>query len=166
MGVQEIAAAAGVTKPSLYHHFGSKVGLFEALLSRYARPHVGRLAEVAHYDHDLTGTLNRLTRYYLEFAQGQPHVYRLLAACALAAPESEAYRIARPYGDEVLRVLEGLFESASQDHGNMQGRSRQYAHSFLGVLDGYARLVLTGEIGLDGALEHAIVTHFSYGIYS
>jgi len=31
VGVQEIAEAAGVAKPTLYHFFGSKGGLLEAL---------------------------------------------------------------------------------------------------------------------------------------
>ena len=32
VGVQQICSAAGVTKPTLYHHFGSKRGLLEALI--------------------------------------------------------------------------------------------------------------------------------------
>ena len=31
IGVQEIADAAGVTKPTLYHYFGSKYGLLETV---------------------------------------------------------------------------------------------------------------------------------------
>lgn len=34
IGVQEIADAAGVTKPTLYHYFGSKYGLLEAVAGR------------------------------------------------------------------------------------------------------------------------------------
>ena len=39
IGVQEIADAAGVTKPTLYHYFGSKYGLLEAVAREdYVRP--------------------------------------------------------------------------------------------------------------------------------
>ncbi len=31
-GVQQICSAAGVAKPTLYHHFGSKRGLIERLM--------------------------------------------------------------------------------------------------------------------------------------
>ena len=31
VGVQEICAGAGITKPSLYHHYGSKRGLLEEI---------------------------------------------------------------------------------------------------------------------------------------
>ena len=33
VGVQEIVDAAGITKPTLYHYFGSKRGLLETLLA-------------------------------------------------------------------------------------------------------------------------------------
>ena len=32
VGVQEIVENAGVTKPTLYHYFGNKLGLLETLL--------------------------------------------------------------------------------------------------------------------------------------
>ena len=35
VGVQEIVVAAGITKPTLYHYFGSKQGLLDALLKEY-----------------------------------------------------------------------------------------------------------------------------------
>ena len=35
VGVQEIVEAAGITKPTLYHYFGSKQGLLDALLKEY-----------------------------------------------------------------------------------------------------------------------------------
>jgi TetR/AcrR family transcriptional regulator len=34
-GIQEIVDGAGVTKPSLYYHFGSKQGLLEALAAGF-----------------------------------------------------------------------------------------------------------------------------------
>jgi len=34
VGVAEVAGRAGVTKGALYHHFGSKQGLFRALLQQ------------------------------------------------------------------------------------------------------------------------------------
>ena len=36
VGVQEIVEAAGITKPTLYHYFGSKRGLLDALIEEKA----------------------------------------------------------------------------------------------------------------------------------
>ena len=41
--LDEIAAAAGVTKPILYRHFGSKQDLYLALLARHAGPQSHRV---------------------------------------------------------------------------------------------------------------------------
>ena len=35
VGVQEVADAAGLKKPTLYHYFGSKSGLLKTLLGAY-----------------------------------------------------------------------------------------------------------------------------------
>ena len=35
VGVQEIAEKSGVTKPTLYHYYGSKYGLLESLIKTY-----------------------------------------------------------------------------------------------------------------------------------
>ena len=64
MGVQEIASATGVTKPTLYHFFGGKQGLLEALFSEYASELDREIAEVAVYEGDLPRTLDRIAAAY------------------------------------------------------------------------------------------------------
>ena len=67
IGVQEIADAAGVTKPTLYHYFGSKYGLLEAVAREdYVQLRDG-LAVRAEYAGDLPMNLERLTKFYLDF---------------------------------------------------------------------------------------------------
>ncbi|HYY30714.1 MAG TPA: TetR/AcrR family transcriptional regulator, partial [Chthoniobacterales bacterium] len=46
-GVQEIVATAGVTKPTLYHYFGSKIGVLNALLDRDGKQLLAQLQEAA-----------------------------------------------------------------------------------------------------------------------
>ena len=35
VGLEQVAAAAGVTRGAVYHHFTNKLGLFTAVLARY-----------------------------------------------------------------------------------------------------------------------------------
>ena len=166
VGVQEIAAAAGVTKPTLYHHFGSKEGILSELIARDAQPFLTRLEVAAHYQHDLTRQLLAIVETYVAFATTQVSFYRLLAACAVAPPESRSYRLTRPLEGAQYRLVETLFEAASRDHGNMRGRARRYAYSFVGLIHTYLRLALDGELELGDTLKHELVRQFSYGIYS
>ena len=49
VGVQEIVDAAGITKPTLYHYFGSNRGLLDALLAERFRPLHRAVAQAAMY---------------------------------------------------------------------------------------------------------------------
>jgi len=62
VGVQQIAEAANVTKPTLYHYFGSKLGLLDTLLNEQLEDlHTG-VKQAARYRHDLPLTLNDTAR--------------------------------------------------------------------------------------------------------
>src|SRR5215471_1622134 len=65
VGVQEIAEAAGVAKPTLYHFFGSKLGLLEALFSDYATKLDDAVKEAAHYERNLPLTLDHVVAAYI-----------------------------------------------------------------------------------------------------
>lgn len=166
VGVQEIVVSSEVTKPTLYHHFGNKQGVFEAVISRDANPLLGQLKEATVYRSDLPRNLHHVVDTYLRFATGQPNFYRLLTSCYLAPPESEPYRIAKPVHEKQHALVEAMFEHASFDHGNMRGRARRYAHSFIGLINTYLMLVLAGEVEVGDQLKYDIVHQFSYGIYT
>ncbi len=166
VGVQEIVEAAGVTKPTLYHYFGSKSGLMQALLAENFAPLDNSLAQAAAYRHDLTKNLRDVAGAYFRFAQAHTDFYRVLLSIWLAPPESEAQRLAEALNERQQRRLEEMFVQAAQDHGNMRGRQREYAAAFLGLVNTYASLALNGYARLDEALLRDIIHRFEHGIYS
>ena len=65
VGVQEIVDAAGVTKPTLYHYFGSKYGLLEqAVHEKYQLFHQDVRAAMSESG-DLVQTLQNVARAYI-----------------------------------------------------------------------------------------------------
>ncbi len=166
VGVQEIVEAAGVTKPTLYHYFGSKSGLMEALLGRSFAPLDADLAQAAEYRRDLTKNLQDVARAYFHFAEQRPVDYRMLLALWLAPQQSEAHKLAAELNDRQQRRLEQMFAQASEDHGNMRGRQREYAAAFLGVVNTLIALALNGHARLDADLVYRAVHRFEHGIYS
>lgn len=76
--VRELVEAAGVTKPTLYYHFGSKEGLFLAT----ANAHLGALDRMAAQALADAGTLTdklcRLLEANIRFAAERPDVVRFL----------------------------------------------------------------------------------------
>ncbi len=165
-GVQEIAADAGVTKPTLYHYFGSKAGLLDTLLREGTRDYLHALDEAARFAGDLTLCLSRVVSVTLEFAQRRPDLYRFLLMLLFLPLDHEARRVVSPVFDRQLRTLETMFVEAARKHGNMAGRHQRYAVTFHGHLNSCAVLVMNGVLVNDDRLRHDVVQQFSYGIYS
>ncbi len=166
VGVQEIAAAAGVAKPTLYHFFGSKSGLLEALFSERLEPFMVKLAEACVYRKDVTGALLQIVNTYFNFAEGNPRLCRFFLSLVYAPPESEAYLLSRSYRERQQQLMETFFIEASKDHGNMRGRHQAYAASFLGIVNTYVSLFLNDQIPVEDAMLRRVVHQFMHGIFS
>lgn len=166
VGVQEIVESAGVTKPTLYHFFGSKQGLLEAIFAHYAASLDNAVRAAAHYEGNLPLTLDRIVAAYVDFATCEPDYYRLELALYFAPRENLAHQVAaRHY---VLRhaVLEDMFLAAVHDHGNMRGRHRRYATTLVSMINGYIGLQLNEHLVITDRLRRDVVHQFSHGIYS
>ncbi|MDC7789245.1 TetR/AcrR family transcriptional regulator [Rhodoplanes sp. TEM] len=166
VGVQQIVEAAGVTKPTLYHHFGSKLGLLERLLADGLGPLHAGLAEAAAYQGDVAATLAAIARKTFAFAQAHPDLYRLYLSLWFAPPASEAYRAALPWHERHFAMIEAVFAAAVADHGTMAGRQRAYAATFLGMINNYASFGLNGVAALDESLVNQSIHQFMHGIFS
>ena len=78
-GVRALAARCGYTAPTIYHYFGDKDGLIDALLEdRFSR----LLAEVRRVEPsaDPLDNLRAMIRAYLRFAEANPTFYRVILA--------------------------------------------------------------------------------------
>jgi TetR/AcrR family transcriptional regulator len=165
-GVQEIAERAGITKPTLYHYFGSKRGLLEALLEQNFSVLEQAVQEAAEYARDLPLTLEKVTRVFFEFAKARPTFYRLQLALWQAPRHDEAFLAVAPWNERLYQVIEQLFLQAAEQHGNMRGRQRAYATTFLGMVNTYASMALNGYTTLEDPLVHQAVHQFMHGIFS
>lgn len=165
-GVQEICEQAGVTKPTLYHYFGSKQGLLDAVLSEKMLPMLRALCLATEYRHDLVANITEILRLMLVYAKAEPIFYRLQLGLSFASPKSEAYLAIQPFLKQQTELLTELFRQATNDHGNMLGREETYALSLLGTANTYALQVLNGRLEADEALLYRAVHQYMHGIFS
>lgn len=166
VGVQEIVAAAGVTKPTLYHYFGSKHGLLETLLHERTAPLFQKTQNVMPYEGNLTGTLEKITRVLFQFALDDPQIYMLMLSSNFAPPDSVPAQAARPLWKKLHNLIEDVFKQAVQNHGNMAGRHQAYTATFLGMVNTYVGLSLNDYLALNDELVYKAVHQFQHGIYS
>ncbi|MDK2980539.1 MAG: TetR/AcrR family transcriptional regulator [Chloroflexota bacterium] len=166
VGVQTICDAAGIKKPTLYHYFGSKNGLLTTLLAEGLEPFMANLEIAADYQHDVTNSLFQVAQTYFQFARQHPRIYRFYLSNWFAPRDSEAFKAVQPFNDRQQSLLENLFAAAALDHGNMQGRQRTYAASFLGMVNTYVMLALNGYADLDEDFVRRLLHQFMHGIFS
>lgn len=170
VGVQEIAEKSGVTKPTLYYYFKSKYGLLEQLLESRGQPFLEELHRACAYHGELKDTLCAAAETVAEFAKKEPKFSMLFVALYYSARENEAYQAVRPLMHRLQQNIEGIFNAAAADLGNMRGRQKQFSLGFIGLVLLY--LMMKSDAGRgDGALIsreeiEALVHQFMHGIYS
>jgi AcrR family transcriptional regulator len=166
VGVQEIVDAAGITKPTLYHYFGSKQGLLEILLSEYFGLLNERVREAAAYQGDLPKTITDIVKAFFAFARENPTFYRLQLALWFAPQNSPAHQAVDRWNLRQYQIVEAVFAAAVKDHGNMQGRQRAYSATLVGMINTYIGMALNGYGVLNDELVYQAVNQFQHGIYS
>jgi AcrR family transcriptional regulator len=166
VGVQEVANAAGLKKPTLYHYFGSKSGLLKTLLDENFAELFASLEQAKTYHRDVVSTLLAITRVYFDFAHKQRKFYRLQLSMWFSPPESQAFKAILAINEKQQQMMEDFFRRAAEDHGNMKGRQQAYAATFLGMLNTYISLGLNGLAKLDEATAKNAVHQFMHGIFS
>ena len=165
-GIQKIVDGATVTKPTLYHYFGSKKGLLIALLENNYRPFLRDLKSITNSSKDITLVLEDVTNHYFNFANSNPVFYRFFLSLMFAPMESEARLSAAIFLDEQFRLFEDMFKRNEEIHGNMIGRSRRYAVTFQGVVNSYITMSLYDNSSLDRESAHNACHQFMHGIFS
>lgn len=169
VAVQEIVEAAGVTKPTLYHYFGSKYGLLtQAVCEKYQIFHQDVEAAMEG-SKDLVQTLQDVARAYINGYRRDEQVYMWFISLMYAGKESAPYEVIRPMVQEQFRQIRDIFLKHGKQLGNMRGRQDQYALGFIGLLHHYIYYRYlekqdgSGDIS-DGEI-YEIVHQFLYGIY-
>ena len=166
VGIQEIVDKSNITKPTLYHYFGNKRGLLDAIIAVYGEKMFSTIEQSCKYNKDIVMNLTILTRELINFALSNQAFYRFSIALSAAAPNNEGYAAYLPLKTGINSSLEKLFISAACDHGNMRGREKAYSETFQGMVQTWAMLVLNREIELTDEILYRAVHQFMHGIFS
>jgi AcrR family transcriptional regulator len=166
VGVQEIADTASITKPTLYHYFGSKRGLLDKIIAEYEEKYFNLISPYTQYNRDIVKNLNELAFAFIKFAQTNMDFYRMQLNMYFAPPESEAHKAISHMNLKAHGIIEELFKFASKDHGNMKGREKEYSAAYIGTINTYIGMWLNGYCELTEALVYRIVHQFMHGIFS
>ena len=169
VGVQEIVDRAGITKPTLYHYFGSKLGLLEAILVDRVQPLIPLLREASQGEKNMEEVLCDTALAFMHYCSRNAKTYHLFMALLFYAKENEAYQKAIPLITELFDTVIEIFFARREALGNMRGRQEQFGVAFIGVLNNFY-LWRGGSFGEDMAPitddeVREVVREFMYGIF-
>jgi AcrR family transcriptional regulator len=103
--LDEVAAAAGVTKPILYRHFDSKKALYLTLLERH-RDDLPRFFERVPGDLPFEERVRAILETWFEYVSERGYAWRMIFRDSGGGPEIEAFR--RGNQDRAREVLAGF----------------------------------------------------------
>jgi AcrR family transcriptional regulator len=128
--MEVMAAEAGVTKPILYKHFGSKDGLADALASRWIDRLGAGLEDALTATDDPREQVSATIRAYLAFIDEHPEIYRFL----LDEPREVARRTVEDFASQLTLRLMFVLAVQFQRHGVDSTRAETLAHALVGMV--------------------------------
>ena len=150
--MREIAEAAGVTKPAIYYHYGSKEELFRAVVHWCFERSMQTLEPAFQDRGDLRPRLKKLVRAHFACYRQQLDSMRLLYAVAFApergAPRIDLWKNERPH----LELLTSVFQDALDDGQATDLEPEPFAM----LLDGMMNIHLMGLIVLGWELKDEV----------
>jgi AcrR family transcriptional regulator len=155
--VREICAAAGITKPTLYHFYKSKDGVYRALVDGALQEFRRTLVAEIEAPGTTADVLKRVARLYFAQARGQRQLMRFIFGLihnpAATAPPTDIQFYEELVGRIAARVEEGVALGELAE-GPMELRMLVLMGSLGEALCGY---VLTGRPELTSSLADALV---------
>ena len=140
----ELARASEITEPMLYKHFGSKKGLFLAVLQEYGAQFLEmlqkRMAERA--DKNILDALNRVLQDYAAAIKADPEIQRVLFQAVIESADPDIARCVGKHNRTVYGYIHQLVERA-QAEGYLDPALSTDAATW-----GYMSMILATQYGL------------------
>ena len=135
--VEDLAAAAGITKPILYRHFASKRELYLAVLEDHLADLIRRLWVALSDSADPRERLRGALQAYFEFVDERPDGYRMLVEAGARMDPGTRERLGTAWdtlADGVARTVGDILRGAGLDATG----APVYARALVGMAQGVA----------------------------
>jgi TetR/AcrR family transcriptional regulator len=147
--VKEIVAQADVSKPVLYYYFGSKEGMFHAILDWASERQEAVLAEAL----NMSGTaLDRLLFLYQRIYQGlieNPNLFTMIHNLIFGPPQGAPLYDFRKYHGRLADAIKRIYLEGRARNELAPAEPDDVAILVLGVIDFCIRLGRVGQEPLD-----------------
>jgi TetR/AcrR family transcriptional regulator len=156
--VREICEAAGITKPTLYHFYGSKEGVYRAIVDGALMRFQSDLIRSLGGDGSLRDRLVRMARTYVEGTLREPDLARFVMALIHNSPRSAPATDLVGFYQTILDALAAALDGAVSGGELRPGRTDVRLLVFMGALgEAMHGHLLVGQPDLTPALAETLV---------
>jgi AcrR family transcriptional regulator len=156
--MDEIAAAAGVSKPVLYQHFPGKLELYLALLDSGAEGLISTVRDALASTHDNKQRVRATVGAFFDFIDTGDGAFRLVFESDLVSEPA-----VRAVLDDALGQCAALISRAiAEDAGLAEGEARLLAVAVTGMAQVSARSWLAGEEDLPRADAVELISRLAW----
>lgn len=111
-GIRDILQEAGVTQPTLYHHFADKASLLQALIGRHYGESQEQLAGIVAREETISGKLSAFALTSFEYCNRDPRVPRLMFQTYFGPTVPEIDGVLDKLTEKRFRLVVRLMEDA------------------------------------------------------
>ena len=156
--VREICEAAGITKPTLYHFYGSKEGVYRAIVEGALARFQADLIHALDAEGSLRDRLVRMAQSYVEGTRREPELARFVMALIHNSPRSAPATDLVGFYQGILDALARTLDEAVAAGELRPGRTDVRLLVFMGALgEAMHGHLLVGHPDLTPALAETLV---------
>jgi TetR/AcrR family transcriptional regulator len=156
--VREICEASGLTKPTLYHFYGSKEGLYHALIDGALDAFRTSVAEILAQPGPTPERLRRVARSYFEYAESHQQLMRFIFSLVHNPSSSAPHTDFPRFYQELLDMVGGAIDDGVARGELRPGRTDVRLLTLMGSLaEALCGSLIVGEPKLTPELADALV---------
>jgi AcrR family transcriptional regulator len=156
--VREICEAAGITKPTLYYFYGSKEGVYRAIVEGALGRFQDGVIQALNGEGSLRDRLVRMARAYVEATRREPDLARFVMALIHNSPRSAPATDLVGFYQGILDALSAALDTAVARGELRPGRTDVRLLVFMGALgEAMHGHLLVGRPDLTPALAETLV---------
>jgi TetR/AcrR family acrAB operon transcriptional repressor len=149
--LQDIAKAAGVTRGAIYHHFGSKAGLFNSLTDEASAQESGAVEAAIAEGGSLVEIMARIMTYSLSLLEESLRLRQVFELSMFKAGTDPELQVARQkHAEQTELLVSNTASIMAQGIANGELRSdldpKTVARAFIAYQNGVATLWLTNRL--------------------
>jgi AcrR family transcriptional regulator len=156
--VREICEAAGITKPTLYHFYGSKEGVYRALVDGVLEPFQAEVARVLAEGGSVRHRLRGVARAYFAHARTHPDLVRFIFGLVHNPPSTAPATDFPRFYRGVVQMISAAVDEGVTAREIAPGRADVRMLAFMGALaESVCAFLIIGEPALTDDLADALV---------